>query len=332
LNPMGLLSPHQRGGVGLIRSKVLYQTQISKDELIRLFLDDIETRGVTIKTVKNYGSCLKIFFNNIQKHPFEITISDFIAFLKLCKKRNYTESTINNYFSAFYSFFDYLEFEEYIDKSIVPKFRKRYLKNLRRRYRSDDSMRKLISVEEMSRYVNSIIDPRDKAVVVLLAKTGIRRGELINIDVGDINWVKHSIELKPKAKRTNRIVFFDDECARVLKRWLNVRDSYNKKNIKALFINERGQRLQGNGILNLVTKYAERLGLHDPESERIEDHFTPHCFRHWFTTHLMRNGMPREYVKELRGDSRGEAIDIYHHIDKKDLRERYLACIPKLGI
>jgi integrase/recombinase XerD len=42
--------------------------------------------------------------------------------------------------------------------------------------------------------------------------------------------------------------------------------------------------------------------------------------------------MPREYVKELRGDKRNEAIDIYHHIDKQELRKTYLACIPKLGV
>jgi integrase/recombinase XerD len=42
--------------------------------------------------------------------------------------------------------------------------------------------------------------------------------------------------------------------------------------------------------------------------------------------------MPRDFVKELRGDSRHEAIDIYNHIDKKELRESYLAHIPQLGI
>jgi len=51
-------------------------------------------------------------------------------------------------------------------------------------------------------------------------------------------------------------------------------------------------------------------GLQNPESPRLKDHFGLHCFRHWFTTWLLRNGMPREYVKELRGDRRGEAIDI----------------------
>jgi integrase/recombinase XerD len=49
-------------------------------------------------------------------------------------------------------------------------------------------------------------------------------------------------------------------------------------------------------------------------------------------THLLRAGMSRDFVKELRGDTRGEAIDIYNHIDKKELRESYMAHIPQLGI
>ena len=90
--------------------------------------------------------------------------------------------------------------------------------------------------------------------------------------------------------------------------------------------------LDGNSLYAAITKYAKRLGYHNPKSQRLEDHFGPHCFRHWFTTWLLRNGMPREYIKELRGDKRKEAIDIYHHIDKQELRKTYLACIPKLGI
>lgn len=82
----------------------------------------------------------------------------------------------------------------------------------------------------------------------------------------------------------------------------------------------------------MVVKNAERVGLHNPESDRMEDHFSPHCCRHWFATHLRRAGMRREFIQELRGDSRKEAIDIYDHIDLKELKEAYLACIPRLGI
>ena len=82
--------------------------------------------------------------------------------------------------------------------------------------------RKLIRVEDMARLMNSIVDPRARAIAMLLAKTGVRRGELIAMDIDDINWDKYSINLKEKAKRSNRVVFFDEECATVLRRWLRL--------------------------------------------------------------------------------------------------------------
>jgi integrase/recombinase XerD len=184
----------------------------------------------------------------------------------------------------------------------------------------------------MSQLVNSILDPRDKTISIILAKTGVRRGEMLKMDVQDINWNNYSILLKPTPKRSNRTVYFDDECALVLRRWLSVREKLSPTT-KALFVSYQAlNRLSRNGAYEAVVKYARKLGFHNPNSKRLADHFGPHCFRHWFTTHLLRNGMPREYVKELRGDVRKEAIDIYHHIDQEDLRKKYLACIPKLGI
>jgi len=245
-------------------------------------------------------------------------------------ERKAKRKTVENYFSALSAFYDYLAFEGYASSNIVLPFRKRYLK----RYKSDfdDPERKLLSIEEMSRLVNSILDPRDKAIAVLLAKTGIRRGELLRLDVEDIDWEEYAITLEPTPKRSNRTVFFDDECAVALRRWLRVSEKLNPP-MNALFISYQSlNRLDRNGLYTAIVKYAKRLGLHNPNSPRLEDHFGPHCFRHWFTTWLLRNGMPREYVKELRGDKRREAIDIYHHIDREELRKAYLACIPKLGI
>ena len=152
------------------------------------------------------------------------------------------------------------------------------------------------------------------------------------MDVDDVNWNDYSIRLKPTPKRSNRTVYFDEEGAIVLRRWLKIRKRLNTST-KALFISyQTSNRLSRNGAYTAVVKYAKRLGFHNSESPRLEDHFGPHCFRHWFTTFLLRNGMSREYVKELRGDKRNEAIDIYHHIDREELRRAYLACIPKLGV
>jgi len=97
----------------------------------------------------------------------------------------------------------------------------------------------------------------------------------------------------------------------------------NKKHASALFLSSDGERLNRSGVYNLTVEAAERVGLHDPNSERLEDHFGPHCCRHWFCTWLFRAGMRREYIKELRGDSRKEAFDLYNHIDLKELNEAY---------
>jgi len=303
-------------------------------DLIDGFSRDCKLRGMTEESIRRYVSSLKIFMNFLKVRGLGVyevdvhVLKDFLQYVVYDRKAK--RKTVENYFSALSAFYDYLAFEGYVSSNIVLPFRKRYLK----RYKSDfdDPERKLLSVEEMSRLVNSILDPRDKAIAVLLAKTGIRRGELLRLDVEDINWEEYSIMLKPTPKRSNRTVFFDDECAVALRRWLKVREKLNPPT-NALFISYQSlNRLDRNGLYTAIVKYARRLGLHNPNSPRLEDHFGPHCFRHWFTTWLLRNGMPREYVKELRGDKRKEAIDIYHHIDKQELRRAYLACIPKLGI
>ncbi|MEM3693023.1 MAG: tyrosine-type recombinase/integrase [Candidatus Bathyarchaeia archaeon] len=302
--------------------------------LIEDFSRDCRLRGMTEESIRRYMSSLRIFAKFLEKHGLnmnDVNVNVLRDFLQhVVYERKAKHKTVENYFSALSAFYDYLVFEEYIANNIVLPFRKRYLKRYKDGY--DDPERRLLSVEEMSRLVNSILDPRDKAIALLLAKTGIRRGELLRLDVEDINWEDYSITLKPTPKRSNRTVFFDDECAAALRRWLKVREKLNPPT-NALFISYQSlRRLDRNGLYTAIVKYAKRLGFHKPDSPRLEDHFSPHCFRHWFTTWLLRNGMPREYVKELRGDKRGEAIDIYHHIDRQELRKAYLACIPKLGI
>ncbi|HOV52547.1 MAG TPA: tyrosine-type recombinase/integrase [Methanothrix sp.] len=301
------------------------------DNLIEDFLQDLELSGRTEGTARHYRSCLSVFMEYLDgKNALDVDKETLRGFIGHLKVQGTATKTIENYFSVLSSFYEYLAYEGVMAANPVLAVRKRYL----RRYKDNDDgqARKLISVEDMANLINCTMDIRDKAVITLLAKTGIRRHELVDLDVSDVNLVELSIRLKPTAKRTNRTVFFDDECSFILRRWLAVRDGVNKKGIQALFINADGERLNRSGVYNLVVEAARRAGLHDPTSDRLEDHFGPHCCRHWFCTHLFRAGMRREFIKELRGDSRKEAFDLYNHIDLKELKEAYLACIPQLGI
>lgn len=306
------------------------------DQLIAEYLDDTRLQGLTVETIDDYRSNLGIFANYHSKSLLELTIPDLRNFLVyLMEERKVHVKTISRYFSAISSFYDYMVFSDQMDANIVLPFRKRYVGSLVKKLAKSGVRRQIISVEQARSLIQSILDPRDKAINVLLAKTGIRRGELASIDLEDIDWHEQSLRLKHKAKRTNLTVYFDDEASRTLKRWVRVRKKWFKKDAdarKALFINQRGVRLARSGVYDAVVNYAIPMGLHDPHVRDPSKRFTPHCYRHFFTTHLRRNGMKREYIKELRGDARHEAIDIYHHIDSRDLREAYLAAIPRLGI
>jgi integrase/recombinase XerD len=305
------------------------------NDLISEFEADCLTRGITPETTRRYLSSLKIFNQYLGDNGCNILdvdrdlLRNFINYLR--NDRKVSQRTIETYFAAMASFFGFLEYERHIDKNPVPEVRKRYL----RKYKDNDDgqTRRLISIDEMAKLINSTMDVRDRAIITLLAKTGIRRNELIKLDIDDIDWLEQNIRLKPTPKRTNRTVFFDDETAIILHRWIRLsQEARNKSKTKALFISNMGGRLNRNGVYLAVTRPAEKIGLHNPGSDRMEDHFSPHCCRHWFTTHLRRAGMSREFIQELRGDVRKEAIDIYDHIDKKELRESYLAHIPQLGV
>jgi integrase/recombinase XerD len=315
--------------------QILSTESLRPERLLELFVEDCRDRQLTEESIRHYKAVASAFLEYLKNRGSSAYTADkfvLIDYLRQRRSEGVDQKTLENNFTVISSLYEYLVFQDLVPKNPVSGVRKRYL----RRYKDEkdvdaESPRKLISVEQMSLLINSVLDTRDKAVLTLLAKTGVRRGELIAMDVDDIDWGEHFITLKKFRKRSSRVVFFDDETARVLQRWMKHRETM-KPQIPALFIGEKGGRLKRNGIYTMVTKYAERLGLHDPESDRPEDHFTPHCFRHWFTTHLRRAGMDREFIKALRGDRRREAIDIYDRIDREELRRAYLAFIPQLGL
>jgi len=304
------------------------------DSMIESYLQDCRIRGMSPRTLPGYKSALKIYVHYLDSKGLDVLQSDretlrgFIDYLRT--ERQVSQRTIELVFSVLSSFYEYLIFENRIVTNPVSAVRKRYLK--RYKDNADLNERKLISVEEMANLINATIDIRDKAIIAFLAKTGIRRNELISLDISDVDLIENSIKLKPTGKRSNRTVFFDDECSQLLRRWLKIREGMAREKEIALFLSSWGRRISRNDVYLTVTRAAERVGLHNSESDRLEDHFSPHCCRHWYCTHLFRAGMRREFIKELRGDSRRDAFDLYNHIDLKELKEAYLAAIPQLWI
>lgn len=302
------------------------------DRVIDRYLEDCEVRGMAPGSLPRYKSALRIFQGYMGGRGIETADrADLVGFIRYLREdRKTSQKTIENYFSTLSSFYEFLVFEGLIGANPALPIRKRYL----RRYKenADGHERQLISVEDASKMIKGEPDIRNKAILILLFKTGMRRGELVSLDIGDVDLVENTIRLKPTAKRSNRTLFMDDEAAYILRRWLRVREGINKRKETALILSSWGHRISRNDVYRAVTEAAARIGLHNAGSKRLEDHFSPHACRHWYCTHLFRAGMRREYIKELRGDSRKEAFDLYNHIDLKELKEAYLAAIPQLGV
>ena len=296
------------------------------------FEKDCQTRRIT--TYAHYSRAVVRFIRWLQDRqvdPLKVgkkELKDYLHYLAI--EREVIHKTLVRNFAGINSFYSYLEDVDLIDKNPVPNFRQRNL----RAYKADSEsqQRQVISVEDAAKLVGSVLETQDRTIILLLLKTGMRNHELCDLDVEDLDLPALTLTVKPTPKRSNGELYFDVECAEELRRWLKVRSTRVGASDPALFISRRGNRLCPAKIQDLVVKHATRVRLHDPTSKRLKDKFTPHCCRHFFTTCLIHSGMPRDFVKELRGDSRHEAIDIYNHIDKKELRESYLAHIPQLGI
>lgn len=307
---------------------------LDRDALLQRYADDVTLQGLTPKTVLNYRTDIHVFL----RHPsvvdvLAVEVPELRAFLHhLRTERKLDPKTIGRYFSALQSFYQYLEFEQLVTVSPVKRFRARYLKTiLKEAKKQRTGLRQLASIQQAKDLAHSILDPQDLALIVLLFKTGIRREEVAKIDVEDIDWKDQSIRLKMFAKRTNPIVFFDDETERALRRHLAVRATRWGETTGPLFLNAYGKRLSGKAIYERFIEVAQRAGLHRPGGT-LKEKYTPHCCRHWFTTHLRGAGMKREHVSWLRGDAPIATMDIYNHIDPQVVRAEYLACIPQLGL
>lgn len=312
----------------MYENKIILDSSVTQDFsetlLLSDFLQDCEVRNFSPRTIQSYKSNLKYFLSRYSIELSPIVLKDFLVHIR--DEKGYSPSTVENYFAALSSFYDFLEWEG-VQKNIVPQFRKRYLRYYKEQRHEE---RQLINLEQMKDLIDSAEWIGHKVIFIFFAKTGIRRQELIDLDIQDLYLSKGYALLKPHAKRSNRIVFIDDECSQVLEQYLNWRKD-NRIKTKALFIGVQGSRISRDAVYDATTEHAQRLGFHNPKG-KLNEKFTPHCFRHFFTTWMRRSGCPRSIIQELRGDSRKEAIDIYDHITQPELKESYLRYIPFLNI
>ncbi|MCX9011770.1 MAG: tyrosine-type recombinase/integrase [Candidatus Methanoperedens sp.] len=331
----------QRQAVATSKNHMI-PTQPVTEDLLSGYLLDCKTRGMQSHTCETYTSNLKYFLKYLSEHhhesnPTKITEDILKAFLvHIRDEKRYSKSTINGYFACIFGFHEFLLYRKIITHNPVAPFRKRYMSLLK--YRKGDTKegcsRQFISIEDMARLIKAaekkrhIVMPyRDACINIMLAKTGIRRTEAINLDITDVDLEKKQLTIKPHPKRQNCLAFFDDEVKHYLELYL----PHRHPDKPALFQTRFGYRLDRTHFLQAITFPAKSIGLHNPNG-KLNQKFTPHNHRHWYTS-VLRGATPpvdAVHIKWLRGDVLSEAWNIYDHIDPGKIRKEYDRAMPRL--
>lgn len=296
--------------------------ELSKMYLERFILD-CKAKGMTRHSIETYRSNVSEFLI-YNPDPRVITIDHLRSYLEKLRYRQLSQSTLKGYMSAISSLYDFLVFEKEIQVNPVISFRKRYLD----RIKSQPESRQLISIEDMKALYNGARNIQEKAMILVMAKTGIRRGELHDLRESDLDFERKIIQIPKKAKRSSNIAIMDEELKTLLEDLILWRQLRAKTDW--LWISTKGGRIHKDAPGMILAEIGRKLHIHQDKGP-LSRKLTPHCFRHWFTTHLFRAGMDPQYIKFLRGDSlKEESWQIYNRIDIELVRAEYLRCMPQI--
>lgn len=163
----------------------------------------------------------------------------------------------------------------------------------------------------------------DAVIVELLYGSGLRRGELLTLDLGHIDMVERQALIHGKGGK-ERLQEISEPAIAAIKEWLPRRDEILRKGgregLQALLVTRQG-RMGRETLRKVLNGIAARAG--------IERRVFPHLLRHTFATHMLRNGADLRSVQELLGHAQLATTQKYTHLDREDIRKVYLESHPR---
>lgn len=162
---------------------------------------------------------------------------------------------------------------------------------------------------------------RDRLMLALLYHTGMRRAELIGLQVTDVDFYGRTLRVLGKGNK-ERLLPFGNELAQLLRLYLDLRQAtFPTQTSNQLLLTEKGLPLYPKRVYNIVKHYLSMVSTIEQRS--------PHVLRHTFATHLSDNGADLNAIKELLGHANLAATQIYTHHSIEKLRQVYQNAHPK---
>ncbi|SDS28710.1 integrase/recombinase XerC [Gillisia sp. Hel1_33_143] len=167
---------------------------------------------------------------------------------------------------------------------------------------------------------NSFEASRDLCIISLFYSTGIRRAELIGIQLGDLDLRNNRLKVLGK-RRKERIIPLIPEIALLLNNYLGYRAEVASLDMAFLFVTSKGIKLYETLVYRIINNYFSKA------SNKVKK--SPHILRHSFATHLLNNGANLNAVKELLGHSSLASTQVYTHNNISELTKVYKNAHPR---
>ena len=273
---------------------------VTNTEYLRLFIDAKSIEGCSARTIKYYSSTIEHMLSKIQTPIRKITTEIMREYLvDYQKQRNCSKTTVDNIRRNISSFFSWLEEEDYILKSPMRRIHKIKTKSV---------VKEVISDEEVEKLRDNCSTLRDLAIIDLLYSTGIRVGELVRLNIADIDFESRECIVFGKGDKERR-VYFDAKTKIYLKEYIDSREDNNS----ALFVslNAPYNRLKISGVEIRLRQLGRRLNL-----KAIH----PHKFRRTMATRAIDKGMPIEQVQKILGHSQIDTTMQYAIVNQNNVK------------
>lgn len=281
-----------------------------KDELVedttdytKMFIAAKRIEGCSERTLNYYETTIKTMVEKLSKKVNSIETEDLRNYLSEYQaKNNCSKVTIDNVRRILSSFFAWLEDEDYIMKSPVRRIHK---------VKATQTVKETYTDEELEEMRDACIEIRDLAMVDFLASTGVRVGELVNLDRVDIDMQERSCVVLGKGGK-EREVYFDARTKIHLQNYLNTRTDNNP----ALFVSllRPYDRLKISGVEIRLRELGKRINI-----KKIH----PHKFRRTMATKAIDKGMPIEQVQVLLGHRKIDTTLQYAMVNQNNVRNSH---------
>lgn len=290
---------------------------------LQYFIDHLRASGKSAATIYSRRICLEKFIvycsereiSDIQKVT-EILLTKYLAHLHRVRKTDgepLTASRLRNYTIAIKLFFGYLYEQGQIlsnpaERIELPK-------------KTQPLPKAILTVREIERIfaepnVNRPFGIRDRAALEIFYSTGIRKNELVMLDVSDVQMEKRTLFIRKGKGNRDRIVPVGERALLWLKRYLDVRYQLLRyEDHPALFLGKSGKRIEVGALAIRLHNYKKQA--------KVSKIGGFHLFRHAMATHMVERGADIRYVQEILGHENLSTTEIYTRVALPHLRKVY---------